>query len=174
VTDDKTDDKADDKTDDDDADDGGDDTEKVEVAKAEYDALQAERARLRREVKKAEKAAKEAETKKAEDEGKWKELAEERERKVAETERKLAEVEKRTSVSKVAKRMDFRDPDDVFRFLDDDDLDDEASIKRALTALKDDKPYLTGDPKQPGGPTRTRNRETKTDPDKAIRSMAGR
>lgn len=175
----KDDDKADDdksKADDDDQDDDEDeDDEKKSKSDGE---LRRKLAEARRKATKAEKKLKEAEEQKAKDEGKWKELAEQRQEELDKAQAKVEESEKRGTIEKVAKRLDFADPDDGVRNLSlaDIDAEDEAGIERELKAVLDQKPHLKkgDDDKGPSGPTRTRKRQKKSDMDSLIRRSAGR
>lgn len=181
---------ADDDADDDDkdaadkdSDDADDDSKSDDDEDSDKDK-DPESAQLRRKLAEARKAEREAnkklkkaEEQKAKDEGKWKDLAEQREREKEEAEEKLAKAESARAVEKVAKRLEFEDPDDAHRFLDADvDADDEAGIERELKAVLEAKPHLKKDERSRGsGPTRTRRRESgKPDMDKVIRRKAGR
>jgi len=137
----------------DEGDDTGDDTadkdadkdaETVQMPKAEADALRREAAEARRATKKAKADADKAEQEKAKASGDFQKLAEENQRRADEAEKRLAARDRQDRVTSQATRLGFRDPTDAHRFLDDEDTEDEQAVKRALEAVKRDKPYLIG------------------------------
>ncbi len=112
---------------------------------------------MRRQLKAAEKAREAAEAKvaekdraEAEAQGRWKELAEKSDAKVKELESRIEREQQRASVARIAKRLEFVDPDDAHHFLDDTDMGDEKLAEQALKALAKTKPYLLAK-----APTRT-------------------
>ena len=155
------------------------DDAKAAADKAKESGNDAAFAELRRQAKAAEKRAADLEAKLKERDdaekvaqGKWQEIAEERERERDALKAEISKREQQSLVGGIAKRLQFADPEDAFRFLDEADMADEKLAERALKALAKDKPYLLAK-----GPTRTGREVTggdDNDTDKDPAMAAGR
>lgn len=137
--------------DDDDEDDDDDDAE-VTLSAKEVDDLRKENARHRREAKQREKKDKDDKQKKAADEGKHEQLAQEAKEEAADEKAKreaaeytLDQRERDIRTRDAASQLNFREPEDAIRFLNEDDTDSTESVTRALKKLADKKPYLLND-----------------------------
>ena len=158
---------------DDGTDEGGDDGEKITLTKSEHDALRRELAESRRAAKKAKADADKAAQEKAKKEGDFERLAQEAQKRAEDAENKLAEKERDAMVSDVAKRLKFRVPGRAARFLDEDDMQDAASVERALKALKRDEPDLFTTGGRTGGDIDTAGKSGGNSMDQLIRQSAG-
>lgn len=133
----------------------------------EYEALTNEQNRLKRVSAEAAKKAKDAERTaaaatraQAEKDGDWQKLAEEREREAQEAAKEAADAKQQLSryesqrrVTDAATSLNFRDPQDVYRFLSDEEQADQKLAEAALKRLKKDKPYLIAEPRRSGTDT---------------------
>jgi septal ring factor EnvC (AmiA/AmiB activator) len=148
---------------DDEGKDEGKDEDKVTMTKAEAD-------QLRRKASESDKAARKLEAKVADLEAKiedadagsdevaklTKQLEREKARadkaegRVNELEDQIETAERDSTVSRVAKRLGFRDPDMAIRLIEKDDAGSEANAEKALKGLLKTSPYL----KEPGKPQR--------------------
>jgi hypothetical protein len=129
--------------------------DKVEISKADYDALQSQIAAFRRQQKKAEEAAKAAEQKRLEEEGKHKELAEAEKARADKAEADLKTFKRDQRIERLATKKGFHDAKDAIANLPGDlDRDDEAAVEAALEQVAKTKPYLLdkGTPTRTGGP----------------------
>lgn len=137
------------------------------VLRAENQRLKREAAQREKERRAAEReAAKAEETRKAQ-QGEWQKLAEERaeriselEGQIAERDRRDAEREQRTTVEKVAERLNFRRPRRAFALLVDElgveeasnTLADEQLTEAALRRLARAEPELVDNQRRSGAP----------------------
>lgn len=125
-----------------------------------------ELARLRRIAKEADEAKKKADEEKAaadrkkkQEEGRWQELVNEAEKGKTEAEKErdaakaeLVDYKFQVAVNRVADRLNFKDPSDAHKFLDNVDKDaDEKTLEHELGKVLKAKPYLQGDRKSTGG-----------------------
>jgi hypothetical protein len=174
--DDDSDDDADDQDDDpdsdvDDQDDGSDDDSDVDDD--DEDELtpkqRKEYHRLKREAADRAKKDKQDKRKRAEETGKWKEHATdaEKERDDAVEAKEQAEAELSTfkrnlTVSRIAGKLKFNDPDDAHKFLPESAADgNDAQVEKALRKVLKEKPYL----KAEGGSRKTKARSGGDDDD---------
>lgn len=132
-----------------DGDGGGD--EMVQMTKAEADALRRETAEARRAAKRAKADADKATAEKTKADGNFEQAAKDAEKRAQDAEDRATRLERQTRVTAAASRLKFRDPSDAMRFLDEDDLDDDHSVERALKALARDKKYLVNSGGRSGG-----------------------
>lgn len=129
--------------DDDDDSDTDDDKKKIVVDRDEFN-------RLRRKTAEADKRERNRTRQKQKDEGRWNEIIAdtERERDAAFAERDSATSELETFkvqvlVERLASGMHFHDPEAAFQMLDEDDrIEDEAHVSRALKALGQKKKWM--------------------------------
>jgi hypothetical protein len=138
------------------ANDDGDDDEPADpdegtenVSKAELNRLKRIAAESDAARKKAEREAKRRKEKEQRDNGQWQDLLDERDEKINELEAERDEARynhdqnlREGRVTKAANRLGFKDPSDAFRFLAEDETDDDASTERGLKRLAKEKPYL--------------------------------
>lgn len=130
---------------------------------AALERTRAENERLKREAGQREKARRTAERAKMAAEGKWQDIAEEmtRERDIERQSREAAD--KRYNdlllevhVTRIASNLNFRDPSDAARFIDDDiDLDSDGAakvIEHTLRQVAKRKPYLVDNQRRSGAP----------------------
>jgi hypothetical protein len=114
-------------------------------------ALRAENNRLKRAAADAAKAARKAEADKAKASGDHEKRAEEAERRAEEAEQKLTRAERTSRVTAAAQRLGFKYPADAHRFLEPEEMDDDASVEAALKALKREKGDLFATTRRSGG-----------------------
>jgi colicin import membrane protein len=139
----------------------------VTVLRSENQRLKREAAEREKERRKAEAAARKAEETRKADQGQWKELAEEREREIdalkgeiTERDRKDAERDQRSTVEKVADKLNYRRPRKAYALLldelDEEDasntLADEQLTEAALRRLAKDMPELVDNQRRSGAP----------------------
>lgn len=129
--------EADDSSDEDEEDDSDEDDDDEGTA-----AIISENNRLKREAAERSKKDREARRKQAKKDGKFERLAQEETERADKAEAELARFQRRANVTKVADRLNMEDPEDAFRFLDEDDMDDERLAERALKKLRDKRPSL--------------------------------
>jgi hypothetical protein len=137
------------------------------VLRAENQRLKREAAEREKERRKAEATARKAEETRKADQGQWKELAEEREREIealkgeiSERDRKDAERDQRSTVEKVADKLNYRRPRKAYALLLDElgeedasnTLADEQLTEAALRRLAKDMPELVDNQRRSGAP----------------------
>lgn len=144
---------------DEDEDEDDEDKDRLTLSKSEYERLrriarehdQAEKKRLKDEEKNKERLRKE--------QGQYEELLREKDDRIAEVEGErdqaryeLDQFKRRVRVTEAAKRLNFKDPDDAFRFLSDEDTEDEVTTERSLKRVAKQKPYLVSERRSTGAP----------------------
>lgn len=161
------DDPGDDPTDEDPIDDPEDDPVDDPDDDPDADIEQVSRAelnRLKRIAAEAEKKAKQAEREERKrreraraEAGQFQELLDERDEHAREIEAErdearyeLENYKREVRVTKIAQRLNYRDPSDAARFLTDDETEDDASTERALKRLAKEKSYLV-EPRRSSG-----------------------
>lgn len=135
------------------------DDDLMELKRSEYERLKRiarekdrdEKNREKREAKEREKRQREA--------GQYEDLLKEKDEKIVSTEAERDEAryqldafKRQVRVSEAAKRLGFKDPEDAFRYLSDEDTEDDATTERALKALSKRKAYLVNERKSTGAP----------------------
>jgi len=120
----------------------------VTLTKAEVDGLRREVAESRRSAKKSEQDAAKANRARLEEEGQFQTLAQQAEERATVAEARAKNLEQRQTISMVAQRLKFRDPQDAIAHLRDRGIeaDDEAAVESALQALATEKQYLIDTP----------------------------
>lgn len=141
-----------------------DDDDVVKVPRSEHEALRKEVAERRRREQKAEKDKKDAEKRSKAEQGQFKELAEEaqkdRDEAIKERDEARAELTKfksRGLISKVAKRLNFEDPDDARVWFSEyaregEDQTKESDVEAVCKRILKDKPKLQSKAPKTGGP----------------------
>lgn len=115
--------------------------EKVDMTKAEADALRREVAESRRKAKKAEDEAKRTAEEQAKKDGEWQKLAEQKGKEAEEAAARLGRLERQRTATEVATRLKFHNPAGAHRFLGEDPQD-EQQIEAALREIADRESYL--------------------------------
>lgn len=144
------------KRDEDDDDQGG---EFVRMPRSEVQRLRREAREARKREKQQAREERERQEKSLADQEKWKDLADQRQERIDELEGEVEALkmegvknERKGNIIKVAKRLGFEYPDDAHRYLDVDDMEDEASIESALKTVLRDRPKLKSKRRGSGAP----------------------
>jgi colicin import membrane protein len=118
-------------------------------SKAEWDNLQRQNRETADTLKKLKDAEDERQRKADEEAGNHKAIAEREKQRADEAEARAKAAEearqkdvRERRVEKIARRLKFRDPDDVMHRLSDDVLDDDSKVEKALKDLATEKAYL--------------------------------
>lgn len=138
---------------------GGSPEDVMELKRSEYERLR----RIAREQevaeKKREKDEKKEQEKRRREQGQFDELLKEKDEQIVtiEAERdeakfQLDSFKRQVRVTEAAKRLGFKDPEDAFRYLSDEDTEDDSTTERALKALSKRKAYLVNERKSTGAP----------------------
>lgn len=141
----------------------------MELKRSEYERLR----RIAREQetaeKKREREERKAQEKRRREQGQFDELLSEKDEQIRTVEGERDEAryqldafKRQVRVTEAAKRLGFKDPEDAFRYLSDEDTEDEATTERALKALSKRKSYLVNERKSTGAPVGGANGVTLT------------
>lgn len=102
----------------------------------------AELAALRRNVAEGEKAKRKAEEKRLREQGEYQKIAETKDREATEAQQRLAKFERDQRVAQIARRLKFRDPQDVVGSLTSEQAEDDLLAEERLAQIAKAKPYL--------------------------------
>lgn len=133
--------------------------DRMDLSRSEYERLR----RIAREHDKAtkdrEKAERDAKEKQRRAEGQYEELLKEKDEQIRTTEGERDEAKyqldafkRQVRVMEAAKRLGFKDPEDAFRYLSDEDTEDDTTTERALKRLAKNKTYLVNERRSSGAP----------------------
>jgi hypothetical protein len=140
-------------------DDSRDDDDRVPLTRSEYERLKRIAREHDRDKKRRDREEQKNKDRLKKEQGQYEELIAEKEEQIKNTEAERDEAryqldayKRRVRVTEAAKRLGFKDPDDAFRFLSDEDTEDEVSTERALKRLSKSKAYLVADRRATGAP----------------------
>jgi hypothetical protein len=114
-----------------------------------WDNTQRQLREAKEKADRLEREKQDRERKEAEDKGEFKKLADAEKARADKLEADLARDRAERRVEKIARRLNFRDPDDVIGKLSDDELSDDSKTEKALKDLAKNKPYLLVDGEKP-------------------------
>jgi hypothetical protein len=143
-----------------DEDDDDDDDSFVRMPRSEVERLRRENRESKREARKREREQRAERERQLAESEQYKTLAEERQERIDELEGELETINmerdkdtRKGMVRKVAKRVNFYDPDDAPLFLDDDTIAlGEDAVEKRLKRLMEEKPNLKSKRKGSGAP----------------------
>lgn len=145
--------------DDDDDDDDRNGRDEVPLRRSEYERLKRIAREHERSQKQRQKEEQKLKEKQRREQGQYEELLKEKDDAIASVEAERDEAryqldafKRRVRVTEAAKRLGYKDPEDAFRFLSDEDSEDENSTERALKRLARSKPYLVVERRSTGAP----------------------
>lgn len=107
--------------------------------------------RLKREAAERSKADKKAERERQKEDGKLQELADAETKRANEAESELAKLQRERNAEQWAGAEGLTHPEDVARFLTDEEMEEERAARAALRKLKERRPELFGEQRRSGG-----------------------